>query len=236
MEQKRLDFLFFMLERAPEQKKTKILNTIGQNGDLACLYNLLPLSKYETDEVKKTALGASIRIVHSSFKDEKEYSDIDIPAIRKLLDYYEQKYDSLEPADFSNKDVIKEKLLRFAGFDTTRTIPLKAAKQWMKLGQPVLNARNEIILNVGSELDPSILERLAKQTIYQITVKIPSYEQMPELEDICASNEKETKIIEEINAKFNGLENNTVMTVIKKAAIRYYVENEEQDTVQETSS
>lgn len=223
MNEKRLEFLLLMLAKVPDDNKVKFFQEIGFIGKMADLRTILPLKKYSEDKVKKAAQAASIKIILKTFKEDEVIASLDIEVFKKLLDNFNQNHDTLTESDFGNLEYIEEKILRIAGLPIKKTIPVEIAKSDMVVIKPVLNATGTVILGKGTTLNEDILQRLKQQDIYRITVEMaPDVEvEIPPI--VTEMDESTENIVNELNHRFEGLEHNPAMNIIKESALRFLV-------------
>jgi len=167
--------------------------------------------------------AASLKIILRSFENEKEISSLDIEAFREVLEELDRNYDSLKESDFANVEWLREKILRAAGQDVIKTVPLEFAKPGLTLVKAVHNAAGLVLAGEGTVFSEEMMQRLEDQDIYWINVK-PGPQTFLEIPPVITDPDERTdKIQAEPDHRFESLEHNHRMTLIKDAALRFLV-------------
>ena len=97
-----------------------------------------------------------------------------------------------------------------------RQIFLDDAKAGDEVAEPVKNERGMVILNKGSRLSPSLIDRMRRMGVRELVV---------EGDDPNAPPPKTLdELLEELDVRFEGLDRNRVMMTIKRIAREHLVD------------
>ena len=88
-----------------------------------------------------------------------------------------------------------------------RRIVLEDAKPGDEVAEPVVSSRGVVILNKGSALTPALIDRMRKMGIAEVMVEGDDAD-APTPEDL-------NEVLQELDARFEGLEENRLMMMIK---------------------
>ena len=97
-----------------------------------------------------------------------------------------------------------------------RTIFLDQAKPGDEIAEPVVNDRGMVILNKGARLSPSLIDRMRRMGVVELTV-VGDDPNAPPPRTV-------DELLADLDTRFEGLEGNPLMTEIKKIARRHLLD------------